>query len=321
MKYLNYSDVAIQPEYSTVVSRKKVNINTRLSTHQFESPIVPANMACTIDFKTAEMLDSMNCFYIMHRFISYADIISWMEKKSMNVYSVSVGVKPSDRHFIETIKEKKLKVDYITIDIAHGHCMAMYNMISFIRQKLGDNVVIIAGNVGTVQACKELVGVGADVIKVGLSYGLSCSTYTQTGVGTPMFTTIKEICAQATVPVIADGGIRCAGDACKALAAGATMVMAGSLFAACKDSPAPFIEDGNYIAPKRHKLYWGSASAKNKGHKDFVEGKELSIPCNEKTYTELYKEFNDGIKSFLSYIGKHEIQDAHFANFIEVSKL
>jgi GMP reductase len=318
-KYLTYDDVAVVPEYSAVKTRKNVNVKSSLYHHKFETPAIPANMKCSIDFKTAEFLDSINCFYIMHRFLDYEEILSWIENKKLNIYSVSIGVNEKDYRFIDEIVKRNLKIDYLTIDIAHAHSIKCINILTYAKKRLNKNVVIIVGNVGTVSACKDLIQEGADVIKVGLSYGQSCSTYTQTGIGTPMFTTVKKICDESTVPIIADGGVRCVGDICKALGAGASMVMVGSMFAQCIDSPADLIEHP-ISNEKRYKRFYGSASSINKGHDDFVEGKEIMLECNNLTYMDMIKNINDGVKSFLSYIGHFDISNAHLANFIEVSR-
>jgi GMP reductase len=318
-KYLTYQDVAIVPEFSPVETRSAISTDCSLYYHNFETPAIPANMQCCINFKTAELLDSMNCFYIMHRFFDYEQILNWIAKRKLNVYSISIGVNEKDYWFIDELIKRNLKIDYLTIDIAHAHSIKCFRMLNYVKNRLPENVVIIVGNIGTVQACKDLIAEGADVLKVGLSYGQSCCTYTQTGIGTPMFTTVKKISEISTVPIIADGGIRCVGDICKALGAGASMVMIGSMFAQCIDSPAELIEYpiSNNI---RYKRFYGSASSKNKGHNNFIEGKEISLECNELTYIDFLKNINDGIKSFLSYIGHDKISNAHLANFVEVSR-
>ena len=113
-----------------------------------------------------------------------------------------------------------------------------------------------------------------------------------------MFTCVK-LCSNVNVPIIADGGIRCNGDVAKALVAGATMVMAGGLFAACTDSPASVIN----INGLDHKAYFGSASVENKGHNNNVEGKLNQIPNNGMTYGEKLNEITQDLQSSISYAG------------------
>jgi GMP reductase len=161
---------------------------------------------------------------------------------------------------------------------------------------------LIVGNIGTTEAALDLISWGADVLKIGLSMGKACTTYNTTGVGTPMYSTVNEISKVCyDYPLIADGQIREVGDVAKAVHAGASMVMVGSMFAACTDSPAEF----NFY--KTHKNFYGSASSKNKGHENYVEGKDMLVKCNELTMIELMNKFEQGLKSTMSYAGVHKL--------------
>jgi GMP reductase len=117
-----------------------------------------------------------------------------------------------------------------------------------------------------------------------------------------MYSTVNEISKVCyDYPLIADGQIREVGDVAKAVHAGASMVMVGSMFAACTDSPAEF----NFY--KTHKNFYGSASSKNKGHENYVEGKDMLVKCNELTMIELMNKFEQGLKSTMSYAGVHKL--------------
>lgn len=124
----------------------------------------------------------------------------------------------------------------------------------------------------------------------------NCTTYNQTGVGTPMYSLVSECAAESKIPLIADGGIREIGDVSKALHAGAKMVMVGSMFAACKDSPAPTKFRGK-------KVFYGSASERNKGSRDYIEGASTILDEKEYTMIELHHRFEQGIQSSMSYAG------------------
>jgi GMP reductase len=192
---------------------------------------------------------------------------------------------------------------------------------------------IIAGNVCTRGAVEDLAKWGADAVKVGIAGGHACSTKNMTGFHIPMFSCMNEICEKnkltywtseygggcylqknISVPIIADGGIRESGDIAKALTAGATMVMAGSIFAACIDAPGenvyghPFSINPDIPPPPTvGKKYFGSASAKQKGNHTHVEGFEVEIPCNGLTYTEKYAELTDSLQSAVSYAGGKDL--------------
>jgi GMP reductase len=270
-------------------------------------------MKCTIDMKLARELSEQHVFYILHRFYPYEDVYKFVldGQEDMKNISISVGVKDADRSLIHSIALYGLRVDFITIDIAHGHSQSVADMITYIK-KLLPKTPVIAGNIGTPEAAIDLGAWGADAVKVGLSMGKSCTTYNCTGVGTPMFTTVLDIAAESPVPVIADGGIREVGDISKALVAGGTMVMVGSEFARCKDSPAKTIkqlEDPMAGIYSYHKEFYGSASSKNKGSTTHIEGGTVLLPMEDKTYFEYLREIEDGVSSTMSYNNSIRIED------------
>ena len=231
----------------------------------------------------------------------------------LKTISLSVGVKPEDYEFVDWMSSSNQRIDYLTVDVAHGHCRLMKDMLTYIKSRLPDTFVI-AGNVATPEATVDLRSWGADAVKVGIGDGKACTTKLQTGFHSPMFSAVRNICRSSTVnfcdeekfPIIADGGIRHPGDIAKALVAGATMVMAGSIFTACIDSPAE-----NVLAVHSHKVthkkYFGSASAKNKGHSRNVEGKEVLIPCNQLNYEDFLLYLKGHLQSSISYAGGKDL--------------
>jgi GMP reductase len=322
--FYSYKDIVLQPAYSEIRSRSSLDASVKFLGKTFESAAIPANMKCTIDFKKARELSEAGYFYVLHRFYDYDEILDWMiENKDMKTISISVGVNKKDQEFIDKIVEKDISVDFITIDVAHGHHVLVKNMITYINNKLRVNV--IAGNVGTFQAAKDLYNWGADAVKIGLSMGKSCTTYNCTGVGTPMFSAVSSIAKQKfskyvvhkhgglageykdiSIPIIADGQIREVGDVCKALVAGANMVMVGSEFAKCEDSPADII-GGPAMGNTNKKVFYGSASSTNKGHKGYVEGQTVYMDMRNETYIQYFDRINQGVQSCMSYAGVDDI--------------
>lgn len=311
----SYSDIALLPDYSEIKSRRDADCNQTFLGRVFKSVVVPANMKCTIDFKMAGILSEEGYFYILHRFYSYSDIFKWIENnQNLKTISISVGVKDEDYRLISAIKNSNLKVHYITIDVAHGYHIKVKDMIEHIKEEFGDKKpYIIAGNIGTRRSLDDLQYWGADAVKVGLSMGKSCTTYNCTGVGTPMFTTVRDICFNdvdiydASIPVIADGQIREVGDVCKALVAGASMVMIGSEFAKCLDSPAEVINN--------HKIFFGSASSFNKNSDSFIEGQKVLLEQRTETYLQYFKRINEGIQSCMSYAGTNTLDGLRFMDY------
>jgi GMP reductase len=297
MQALKYSDICLIPNYSECMYRADGDPSVKLFGKKFLLPVIPANMKSVIDMHTCEWMSSHGFFYIMHRFDRdlAEDIANAQEWDNI---SFSIGVKAEGKMAVQKISKRNHRVDYLTIDIAHGYSLRMKRMIEYIKNYLPDTK-IIAGNVASENAVRELASWGADIVKVGIGQGSPCTTKDKTGFTMPMFTCVQNCSNETTIPIIADGGIRCNGDVAKALVAGATMVMAGSMFAACTDSPASLIN----INGINHKAYFGSASAENKGHNNNIEGKLNNIPNNGMTYGEKLNEITQDLQSSISYAG------------------
>lgn len=325
--YYSYSEVFLKPRYSEFHSRSEADTSIKLGNKTFKLPVVPANMECTMNVDKAKYMSEHEYFYIMHRFNkdktapSNTDNKKFIEvanKENWKTISISLGVKNEDAELIEHCINEELRIDFLTLDIAHAHSVRMKEMLEFLHSvyKRGayERPFIIAGNVAAAGAVVDLENWGADATKVGIAQGDACTTYGQTGFGAPMFTCIQECAWVARKPIIADGGIRTNGDFSKALVAGAHMVMAGSIFAACIDSPAETVyreiitnelsnRGTGKIIVKPYKVYYGSASVKNKGTNVHVEGRAVELECNKMTYAEKLHEITESLQSGISYAG------------------
>lgn len=174
----------------------------------------------------------------------------------------------------------KAHVDVIVLDTAHGHSLGVLEKVREIRAKYPD-LNIIAGNVATAAATRDLIEAGANIIKVGIGPGSICTTRVVAGVGVPQLTAVYDCASEARkygVPIIADGGIKYSGDIVKALASGAHTVMLGSMFAGVSESPG----DTEIYQGRRFKVYrgMGSVGAMEQGSKDryFQEGNKKLVP-------------------------------------------
>lgn len=293
---LSYDDIALVPEYFDGTSRSNLSTVVNLGNHTFRLPVIPANMRCVINEDIAIALATSEYFYVMHRFD--VDAHEFVRRCIGNnvISSISLGVQQSDKNIVSMFAADEIHPDFITIDIAHGHCAMMRDMIQHVKREL--NSFVIAGNVCTPNAYVDLARWGADAVKVGIGPGKACTTRLKTGFYSPMFSTImriREHQAYANIPIIADGGIQHNGDIAKALVAGADMVMVGGMFAQCVDSPADIVNG--------EKIYFGSASAENKGHSRNVEGKKVLIHNNGMTYKEKLVEIEQDLQSAMSYAG------------------
>ena len=224
------------------------------------------------------------------------------------------------------------EVDVIVIDTAHGHNKEVSRAVERVK-KLSNSVQIIAGNVATAEATKALIDAGADAVKVGIGPGSICTTRVVAGVGVPQLTAVMdsaEAAAEANVPVIADGGLRTSGDAAKALAAGASTVMVGSLLAGTAEAPGEtFLYQG-----RRYKAYrgMGSVGAMARGSADryfqqdvsdalklVPEGIEGQVPYKGPA-GEVVNQLVGGVKAAMGYTGCGTIPELHDkAQFVRIT--
>ena len=306
-KGLSYKNIFLIPNYSHLKSRADANTEIKIGKHVFKLPVIPSNMVSCIDFERAAKMAVDNYFYILHRFEDYDAVYNWL--LTSNFYkSISIGIKKRDYDLIDKIFNNKINVNCVTVDVAHGDHSEVYKMLKFLKDyktNINPDLFIIGGNIATPEAfCR--MSYYCDAVKVGIAYGAACITYNKTGFASPMFSTIQQIysssCNTETRPlIIADGGISCNGDIPKALVAGADLVMSGSMFATCIDSPAMV----DPTDPTK-KLYFGSASKLN-GNMKNVEGKTLSMPMNGMTYEQKLKELKQDLSSAISYAGGHDL--------------
>jgi GMP reductase len=311
----DYEDIQLIPAKCVVNSRSECDTTVTLGGRQFKLPVVPANMQTIIDEKIALYLAENNYFYIMHRFEpeKRRSFVEDMQAKGFYA-SISVGVKEEEYQFIEELAEAGLTPEFITIDIAHGHSNAVINMIQHIKKHLPESFVI-AGNVGTPEAVRELENAGADATKVGIGPGKVCITKIKTGFGTGgwQLAALRWCAKAASKPIIADGGIRTHGDIAKSIRFGASMVMIGSLFAGHEESPGETInKDGKIV-----KEYFGSASEYQKGEKKNVEGKKMYVE-HKGSLQDTLTEMEQDLQSSISYAGGTTLDSIRHVDYVIV---
>lgn len=164
----DYEDIQLIPAKCIVSSRSECDTSVSLGGRTFKLPVVPANMQTIIDEKLAVSLAENGYFYVMHRFEPEKRLGFIKDMRSRGLFSsISVGVKDEEYQFVQQLSEENITPEYITIDIAHGHSNAVIQMIQHIKKHL-PNSFVIAGNVGTPEAVRELENAGADATKVGI---------------------------------------------------------------------------------------------------------------------------------------------------------
>ncbi|MBP8639881.1 MAG: IMP dehydrogenase [Oscillospiraceae bacterium] len=207
-------------------------------------------------------------------------------------------------------------VDVLTLDSAHGHSQNILRNVSLIKEKYPD-VQLVAGNVATAEGTEALIKAGADCIKIGIGPGSICTTRVVSGIGVPQMTAVLESAAMADkygIPIIADGGIKYSGDIVKAIAGGASVVMLGSLFAGCEESPG----ETEVYQGRQFKVYrgMGSLAAMAKGSRDryfqednkklVPEGVEGRVPYRGAVSDAIFQ-LMGGLKSGMGYCGTPNI--------------
>ncbi len=245
------------------------------------------------------------------------------------VVGAAVGTGDETPKRIDTLVQAG--VDIIVVDTAHGHSKGVIQRVHWVKQNYPD-IAVIAGNIATAEAAIALADAGVDAVKVGIGPGSICTTRIVAGVGVPQLTAISNVAdalSEKDIPVIADGGIRYSGDICKAIAAGASVVMVGSLFAGTEESPG----EVELFQGRSYKSYrgMGSLNAMSKGSSDryfqanqspqkFVpEGVEGRVPYKGGLQAVLHQLLG-GVRSGMGYTGCSDIQTMkQQAEFVQIS--
>jgi len=239
----------------------------------------------------------------------------------------AVGITANVLDRVEALVEAK--VDVVVLDSAHGHSENVLRCIKMIKKAYPD-LQVIAGNVATAEATKDLIEAGADAVKVGIGPGSICTTRIVAGIGVPQISAIMncyEVAKQYNIPIIADGGIKYSGDMTKAIAAGGSVCMMGSIFAGCDESPGSF----ELFQGRKYKVYrgMGSISAMENGSKDryFQENAKKLVPegvegrvAYKGTVEDTVFQLMGGLRSGMGYCGTPTIEELkNNGKFVKIS--
>lgn len=312
---LTFDDVLLVPQHSSVVSRSEVDISVRWGGLHFEHPIIPANMKTVTGKEMALEIIKSGGLAILHRFMEPHEQLAIVEDiiddHGNERLAVSVGVKPNDREMVERFWREGIRI--ICIDIAHGDSEQCLEMTKWIKDHRPD-MLVIAGNVATGPAAERLWRAGADVVKVGVGPGSLCTTRIETGNGVPQLTALMDVSlvrkrlTELNTPderihhptyIIADGGIKSAGDVVKALCF-ADMVMVGNVFAGCEETPGKTM----VIDKIAYKEYVGSSTHKT----NHIEGVAALVPCKG-SYKSVLDKLLEGLRSGCSYQGASSLKE------------
>lgn len=321
-----FDDLLLVPKYSEVSSRQKVDLSVDLGKNVLlDIPLVSANMKSITETGMARKMILLGGLALFHRFgesdsqirFFKESVISYVgNKNAYNHVGCSVGIQETDKILIDKIVDTGCRV--ICIDVAHGDHIGCNQMTSWIAKKYPE-VLIISGNVATKTGALRLYNSGADVIKVGIGGGSLCTTRIEAGNGVPQLTALEEV-YRASLPyahsvtsrerkfkIIADGGVRRAGDLVKALCFSDT-VMLGNLLAGTDETPGQIIIEhiGKKVPLKtiEYKEYAGSSTHKT----NHVEGVIARIP-RKGPVEPIINRLLEGLRSGCSYQGAHNLYE------------
>jgi IMP dehydrogenase len=308
---LTYDDVLLVPQYSDIESRKEIDIGNALDKKiHLGLPIISAPMDTVTAANMAVAMGRAGALGIIHRYSSIEEQCKMVKEAWEHVEYVGAAVGVVGDYLKRASRLYHNGAKVLCIDIAHGHHKLAEKAIKSIKELLNDSVHIIAGNVATLEGFNALADWGADSVRCNIGGGSICSTRIQTGHGMPGLQTIFD-CAKSdrNAKIIADGGIRSSGDAVKALAAGASFVMLGSMLAGTDESPGDMIVG---VLNTKTKVYRGMASKEAqfewRGKYSSNEGISTTIPYKSSVKNVL-ADLSDGIKSGLSYSGCRNITE------------
>lgn len=335
-KKLDYNDVLIVPQRTTLKSRSQVcltrDVQFKHSRQQWSGlPVISSNMDTVTNLETFKLLkrrQMISCFpkYLNKHWIHTGPP---PELSDTDYYMLSTGTNDEDItnviHLISILKEKGIHPKFLCFDVANGYMINLINTCHRLRKAM-PNVTFMAGNIVTPHGVKDLVVDGlVDIIKVGIGSGALCTTRKVTGVGYPQLSAVLECAEKAHelgAHIVADGGVTMVGDISKAFCAGGDFVMLGSMLAGHDSSPGDIITEKG----KLYKITYGMSStiANNKyagGLKNYKtpEGKVVKMLCKGKMEDTLMR-IEGGIRSTCTYIGAHDINEmSHKGSFIVVN--
>ena len=311
---ITFDDVLLEPQYSDIISRSQVDIHGTIDDRSkaLFLPIISSPMDTVTEVEMAINMHRLGGLGIIHRYNTIDEQCDLVKETLGQVATVGAAIGVTSDYLERAAALYDAGVRVLCVDVAHGHHIMMKNALTELRGILGDDLHIMAGNVGTLEGFNALADWGADSIRVGIGGGSICSTRIQTGHGIPTLQSVLE-CGRSDrdARLIADGGIKTSGDIVKAIAAGADFVILGSLLGGCEEAPGDTFRDRD---GRCFKTYRGMASAAAqrdwRGSTASLEGVSTTVPCKGPV-KKVVEDLVTGIRSGFSYSGartKEELQ-------------
>jgi IMP dehydrogenase len=302
------------PSYNHWESRKVVDISMTCKKNKLslKLPLMTANMDTITEASMANYIGAKSGIGVLHRYLSIENNVNMFKDCKYPTF-VSVGCGAKDLERVEALRGAGANL--FCLDVAHAHAKYVGRTLKIIREMLGDETCIMAGNVATYAGADHLASCGADIVKVGIGGGSVCTTRIKTGFGVPNLTAIKN-CSRVDRSVVADGGIRYPGDIVKALAFGADFVMLGGMLAGTRPTPGPVIRKTDKNGEEvKVKTYRGMASSEiqqefHGGISEWKtsEGVSIEVPYREDEDI-VISDIIGGLRSGLTYGGAANIAE------------
>lgn len=352
---LSFDDVLIQPNFSTIKSRKDVNTSQNFLGYNLRLPVISSNMKTVTDSNMARLVREHGGLGCLHRF---SDIMTNVKEAVAAQGPVMASFGVGNEEYNRAITLARSGVKMLCLDVAHGASMHVVEQFNHVRQTLDhlnlSDVKIVVGNFDNYRSIQQFelcANTKPDAYKIGIGGGANCTTRVVTGCGGASISSILD-CARSDVPIIYDGGVRSSGDVVKALAAGASAVMLGGMFAATKEAPGEIwyknfkgelrprecflpiktnengkqeLVDTGEFDHLMYKKHYGSASAL--GYKD--QGKEAThrTPEGEESYikvtgtvSDLMQRIDAGLRSGMSYVGANNLTELReLSRFVRIT--
>lgn len=311
-KLLTFDDVLIKPKFSTVNSRKEVDLTTKFhSGETLKLPVFSANMATVTGPEMSRAMLKAGGMAVVHRFYSPEKLITTYVETGASRTWYSFGVGSTEMERVDALH--KLGARKFCLDVAHGAQVQIAQAALDVKNKFPD-IQLMIGNFATGESIEQfhLFSNGAaDIYKVGIGPGSVCTTRIKTGCGIPQLGAIID-CVKTGHDIIADGGIKAAGDVAKALAAGAKGVMLGGMLAGTDEAPG--------IITNGYKVFHGSAwkETAEKNHRTSEGEKALVVPKGP--VENILNDIEGGLRSAFCYVGAKTLAEfQEKAEFVEVS--
>jgi IMP dehydrogenase len=322
---LTFDDVLLMPRHSEMSSRRSPQLESKVTRNfSLKTPIISSNMDTITESEMAIKMAQLGGLGILHRFMTPEEQVRQVKLMVEKIkplglpVAASIGVKEEGMRRADMLVDAG--VDILTIDIAHGDSVMMFETLEYVKKKF-PKIDVIAGNTASQEGVRGLIEHGADAVKVGIGPGSMCTTRIITGCGVPQLTAVAMCVLEAQkhqVPVIADGGIKTSGDMVKAFAAGAQTVMLGSMLSGCLETPGE-IEGGRKryrgMASKDAQVSWRGELPQGMA----AEG-EARWVASKGPVENLIHELCGGIRSGMTYLNANTINEIYQnARFMEMT--